>query len=140
MALLALGSHVFEIAPLNFQQLVRETTVKFPAIARFGQRPSRQHTGFGEDPITISGLLYPDELGGRAEFAAIRATQQRAQPVTLMGWSQEDAVAADIWGKVVILTVRDTQTYINSFGHGRKLSFEIELAPVDDMFGAGRLI
>jgi len=128
MPLLALGPHVFEIAPLNFQAIDRETTVKWPAIPRFGGRPGRQMTGYGEDPITISGALYPDELGGRDEFDAVRATQQTAQPVLMVGWSGS-GMRARIYGLVVILTVRDQQTSINRDGFGRRLSYEIEVAP-----------
>lgn len=129
MPLLALGSHVFEIAPLNFQAIDRETTVKWPAIARFGGRPGRQMTGFGEDPILISGLLFPEELGGREELEALRATQARAQPVIMAGWSGS-GTAARIYGRVVILAVRDQQTSINRDGFGRRISYEIEVAPV----------
>lgn len=134
MPLLGLGQHMFDIEPLNFQRLQRETTVKFPSISRFGQRPTRQMTGYGEDPIRISGLLYPDELGGRAEFEALRNTQARARPVTLMGWSAVISERAQVWGQVVIISITDTQTHINRAGHGRKLSFDIEVAPVDDFF------
>lgn len=130
MPLLALGPHVFEIAPLNFQKIERETTVNWPAIARFGQRPGRQMTGFGEDPISISGLLFPEELGGRAEFEALRATQAAARPVTMMGWATDAGQTARVYGLVVILSVRDTQTAINRDGLGRRIAYDIEVAPV----------
>ena len=85
----------------------------------------------------MSGLLYPDELGGRAEFEAVRATQKRARPVTMMGWSLEDSSKVEVWGQVLILSIRDTQTRLNDRGHGRKLSFEIEVAPVGDFVSLG---
>ncbi len=129
MPLLALGPHVFEIAPLNFQSIDRETTVKWPAIARFGGRPGRQMTGYGEDPIIISGVLYPDEFGGRDEFEAVRATQRAAMPVMMVGWAGSGTLAR-IYGLVVILTVRDQQTSINADGFGRRVSYEIEVAPI----------
>lgn len=127
--LLALGSHRFQIAPLNFQRIVRETAVKWPAVARFGGRPSRQMTGYGEDPLTISGLLYPEEFGGREELEALRATQQAARPVIMAGWALTGE-AARIFARVVILKIRDEQTSINRDGFGRRLSFEVEVAPV----------
>lgn len=129
MPLLALGPHVFEIMPLNFQAIDRETTVKWPAISRFGGRPGRQMTGYGEDPIVISGLLYPDEFGGRDEFEAIRTTQQAAAPVMMVGWSGS-GTRARIYGLVVIVSVRDQQTLINADGHGRRVSYDIEVAPI----------
>lgn len=127
--LLALGPHIFEIAPLNFQEIERQTETHWPAIPRFGNRPGRQFTGYGEDPIRISGLLYPDEFGGRQEFEAIRATQAAAQPVLMIGWSIAVATAAQVFGRVVILSVRDRQTSINRQGYGRRLNFDIEVAP-----------
>jgi phage protein U len=127
--LLALGPHIFEVAPLNYQEIIRETEAKWPAIARFGGRPGRQFTGFGEDVITISGLLFPDELGGRREFEAIRATQKAARPVLMMGWSPEITTAAQLLGRVVILHVGDTQSAIGRHGMGRRVSFDIEVAP-----------
>jgi len=132
MPLLALGPHTFEIAPLNFQKIERTTIAKWPAIARFGSAPGRQFTGYGEDAITISGLLYVGELGGRAEFEAVRATQQAAMPVTMMGWAAATGMAANIFGRVVILSVRDSQTLFDSAGQGRKLAYDIDVVPFLD--------
>jgi len=126
--LLALGRHVFQVAPLNFREIERFTEAKWPAIARFGSAPGRQFTGYGEDSIRISGRLYPEELGGRAEFDAIRETQRAAQPVLMVGWSVSSSAAA-VFGRVVILTVSDRQTSINRSGFGRRLDFDIEVAP-----------
>ncbi|MEN5279275.1 phage tail protein [Brucella sp. TWI432] len=127
--LLALGPHIFEIAPLNFQQLERSTEALWPSISRFGGRPGRQFTGYGDDSMTISGLLFPDEVGGKAEFEAIRVTQAAAQPVTMMGWAIGMSMAANLFGRVVILNVQDTQSAINRQGYGRKIEFSIEVAP-----------
>lgn len=128
MPLLALGPHMFEIAPLNFQQIERSTEALWPTISRFGGRPGRQFTGYGDDRLTISGLLFPDEMGGRAEYEAIRVTQAAAQPVLMLGWAT-GLSAASVFGRVVILSVKDTQSLINRQGFGRKIEFSIEVAP-----------
>jgi len=134
MPLLALGPHVFEIAPLNFQEIERQTEAKWASIARFGGRPGRQFVGYGDDPVTISGLIYPDEMGGRGAYEAVRATQAAARAVMMIGWATESA--ARVWGRVAILTVTDTQSIISRTGQGRKLEFAIEVAPVP---GGGRI-
>ncbi|WP_425086982.1 phage tail protein [Stappia sp.] len=125
--LLALGRHVFEILPLNFQSIERETEARWPAVERFGRAPGRQFTGIGENPVTITGLLYPEEFGGRDEFEAIRATQMAATPVMMVGWTAE--TAGRVFGRVVIQRVFDTQSIISRAGQGRKLEFSIEVAP-----------
>jgi hypothetical protein len=129
MPLLALGPHIFEIAPLNYQKLVTEVEVKWPAIARFGGRPGRQFTGYGEDPIVISGLLFPEELGGREELEAVRITARAALPVMMLGWAGVAGFAARVLGQVVILKASDTQTYIDIAGRGRRLEYSIDVAP-----------
>ncbi len=134
-SLLRLGPHSFEIAPLNFQELSRETEVKWPAIPRFGGKPTRQMTGEGENDLTISGLLYPDDFGGRAELEALRATQLARKPVIMAGWAAGTSVV--VWGKVAILKIHDKQTYINERGQGRKVSFKIDIAPLPKLGEAG---
>jgi phage protein U len=129
MPLLALGPHVFEIAPLNFREIERRTEARWPAIPRFGGRPGRQFAGYGEDPIEISGTLYPHELGGRDELEAVRATQAAARPVVMLGWDSAGGFRARVFGRVVILSVRDRQTAIDGYGLGRRLAYQIEVAP-----------
>lgn len=132
MPLLALGPHKFEIAPMSFQQLEDETVANWQAISRFGGRPGFQMTGFGEDPITISGLLYPEELGGREELDAIRETQKQGKPVLMIGWAGDERVAARVYGRVGIRRVQRTQTNINASGLGRKIAYSITVVPLPD--------
>ena len=131
--LLALGPHIFEIAPLNFQALERQTEALWPTVARFGQAPGRQFVGFGENRVTITGLLYPEEFGGRSEFEDIRATQAAARPVMMVGWGASGS-AGRVFGKVVILSISDAQSIIARSGQGRRLEYMIEVAPHE---GAG---
>ena len=76
--------------------------------------------------MTISGLLFPEAIGGRADYEAIRATQGLGIPVTLVGMGS--SASARPFGKVVILSVSDTQTLIGPDGQGRILSFYIDVA------------
>ncbi|GAA0599952.1 phage tail protein [Paenochrobactrum glaciei] len=135
MPLLGLGTHIFEIMPLNFQEIERTTETKWPAISRFGGRPGRQFTGFGEDSMTISGLLFPEEFGGRDKYEAIRLTQAASQPVLMLGWAVGATMAANLFGRVVILSVSDTQSKFNYTGQSRRIEFSIEVAPY---FGDGK--
>ena len=134
-SLLRLGPHRFEILGLNFQDLVRETEVKWPVIARFGGKPNRQMTGEGENPAKISGLLYPDDFGGREQLEALRATQLIKRPVTMAGWAAGTRVR--VWGKVVILKIDDKQGIINERGQGRKVKFDVSVAPLPSIGGFG---
>lgn len=126
--LLSLGPHVFQVTALNYQSMTRVTEAKWPAIARFGTYPGRQFTGFGEDSVTIEGLLFPHEFDDREHYEALRLTQAAKRPVTMMGWAA-GGVAAQIFGRVVILKIEDTQSRIDRAGQGRRVEYTLTLAP-----------
>lgn len=126
--LLILGPHIFEILPLNYQELDRTTTANWVSVSRFGGRAARQFTGFGEgDNLTISGVLFPEEFGGRAKYEAIRATQSLGIPIMMVGLGA--ITGARVFGLVCIETVSDTQTHIAPNGQGRVLKFSIDVSP-----------
>ena len=128
MALLRLGNHSFEIIGLNYQSLSRTTTAHWVPIARFGGKAAKQFTGKGaDDKATISGLLFPEEFGGREEYEAIRLTQGQGRPVMMVGFGANGA--GRIFGKVCIETVSDTQDYISPNGQGKKQQFSIQISP-----------
>lgn len=130
--LLSLGPHIFQITELNFQSVKRSTEAKWPAIARFGTYPGRQFTGFGEDTIDIEGLLFPEEFNDREQYEALRATQAGRRPVSLLGWSIGSGTAAQLFGRVVILKIEDTQSRINRLGQGARVEYSVSLAPFQD--------
>ncbi|MCO5082665.1 MAG: phage tail protein [Rhizobiaceae bacterium] len=136
MPLLALGPHRFEIEPLNFQAIEQEFEVKWPAISRFGGRPGRQMTGFGEDPIRISGLLHTHEFeGSREALDSLVRTHKAAKPLIMMGWADEESLKADVYGLVVILKVTHRGTKIGGSGKPRRMEYDIEIAPIPEAAG-----
>lgn len=136
--LMALGPHVFEVLPLNYQRLERMTEAMWASVPRLGARPSRQFVGLGDDPLTISGVIFPEEFGGRAEYEAIRLTQTAALPVPLIGYGA--GTLGLVWGLVVITMIADSQEEIGRDGSGQVLAYDIEVAPYDEAgggFGTG---
>lgn len=85
--------------------------------------------------MTISGLLFPHEFDDREAFEALRATQAAAEPATLMGWVIGTGTAAQLFGRVVILKIDDTQSRIGQDGLARRIAYTLTLAPFR---GAGK--
>ncbi|WP_276200549.1 phage tail protein [Chelatococcus sp. XZ-Ab1] len=134
--LLALGPHVFASLPLSLQRLRERTVANWPAVGRFGVGPARQFTGRGEDEFEIEGLYFHQEFGGHEEYLALKATQSAGQPVDLLGWAAGGA-AASVFGTVVILEVGAEHEWIGDNGIGRKVGFDVRIAPLggDPRFG-----
>lgn len=127
-AILALGPHIFEILPLSLQKISERTKMNWPATKRFGVGPARQLTGRDEDSFDIEGVYFDQEFGGHAEYLALKATQAAGEPVELLGWAAGGA-AASVFGTVVILEVGAEHTYLHDTGIGRKVEFDVKLAP-----------
>lgn len=126
MALLTLGAHAFDILPMNLQRIEREITLNWPAIARFGGPVARQATGQGEHETRLGGLLFPETFGGMGEYEALRETALRMRPLAMIGLG---AGVGTLFGQVVILKIHDLQDYIGPNGVGRRVGFDVTVAP-----------
>lgn len=128
MSFLALGPNVFSILPVTLQKITRETKSNWAAVPRFGGDVARQFTGHGEHSIKLEGLVFNSHFGGFSQYEALRATQLAARPVPMIGMSA--GLVGLVYGLVVILSVSDTQEYLDpETGVGKKLGFDCEVAP-----------
>ena len=59
--------------------------------------------------MTIEGLLFPEEFNDFEKYEALRVTQAAGRPISMMGWAVGGGMAADLFGRVIILTIEDTQ-------------------------------
>ena len=125
-ALLALGPHVFEIAPLNYQNLQKKAEFRWAALNRLSREPARQFTGPGSTSISISGLMFPDTLHGYEDYKAIERTGRKGRPLMMVGGT------GLVFGKVVILSVSETHQVIGARGAPAKMEFSIEVASYGD--------
>ena len=133
--LLGLGPHTFEVTSLNFQSIRRRTETELAEIARFGGRAGTQFTGHKRGSITISGLLFPEEFNDREEYEKLRQSQLAGKPLTFTGWAVGSGMSAEVFGRVSIKAIEDTQSYIGPDGKGRRVQYSIELAPSNEAGG-----
>jgi hypothetical protein len=128
-ALLQLGPHQFEVAPLSYSQLQSRVEFRWPAQGRLGREPALQFLGPGEKRITISGLLFPEVLGGWDAFRAFERSAASGQPMLMtLG-------TGHIFGRVVITAIGEVHEAIGCAGLPRKLSFDIEVARYGGDYG-----
>lgn len=136
MSFLAIGPNIFSVLPVNLQKITRDTKSNWAPVHRFANEVARQFVGHGEHSIKIEGLVFNSHFGGFEQYEGVRATQIAAQPVPLVGMSA--GFVGIVYGLVVILHVSDVQEYLDAdTGIGKKLGFDVELAPFggDGPFG-----
>ncbi|WP_019222503.1 phage tail protein [Bartonella rattaustraliani] len=127
--LLMLGPHLFYVDWLNFQSFEEEFSASWVSMQRFGRSPGLQFTGYGNDPKTIHGVLFPEEFGDRAALDAITTTIKRAKPVQMIRWMNNDSYSALMHGSVVITSITKDHDYISRSGQSGRIRYAISLFP-----------
>ncbi|WP_375703813.1 phage tail protein [Bartonella sp. AD13SXNS] len=130
--LLMLGPHLFYVDWLNFQSFEEEFSASWVCLERFGEAPGLQFTGYGNDPKTIHGVLFPEEFGDRAAIDAITRTIRVAKPVQMIRWMSDNGYSAILHGSVVITSVTKDHDYISRSGQSGRIRYAISLLPFFD--------
>lgn len=119
--LLMLGSFAFSLNTAVFQSQERTTDYRWASIERFGQNDAMQFTGFGDDVITLPGVIYPNFQGGAGQVEQLRQLAAQGQPQRLI------SATGTVMGYWVITRVRETQANYAADGSFLKQEFSVEL-------------
>ena len=130
--LLTLGSVSFGVDAGAYRELQRQTAYGWPAQERVGRRPSHQATGFGEEQLTISGVLMSAWRGGPRTVEDLRAQAARQEPLLL---TSGDGTA---FGRWVMTGVEETQSRPYADGTPRRVAFRASLVHYGDDTPSGR--
>lgn len=123
--MMQLGSFQFCLMTAVYQELIRKNEYKWPSQHRFGQRPSRQFVGVGDETMQLPGIIYPEYRGGFQQIEAMRNMAARGQPLLLV-----DGLGK-LWGRWVIESIDEKQSLFAAFGAPRKQEFTLSLARFD---------
>lgn len=123
--LMSLGSFIFSIDDLLFDQIRERRTWRHPAGDRVGLAPSYQYAGPGEHTLSLGGLLAPGQIGRRDALDDIvtMANTGEAQPL-LDGEGY-------VYGAFVITGLDTSKSHFLKFGLALKVDFTIDMVRVD---------
>lgn len=124
--MMILGMFVFTLKTAPYQQLERENTFRHNKAERVGTAPVYQYTGPDEEPVTLSGTLYPEVTGGDVSLAALRA-----MAYTGKAWPLIEGTGT-VYGMFVITSLKQTRAEFFSDGKARKIDFVLSLKKVSD--------
>ncbi|MEQ5220492.1 phage tail protein [Providencia alcalifaciens] len=133
MAMAALGLFIFELRTTPFQGMQREHQFRFGYHNRIGKRPSYQFLGPSNDPITLSGTLYPELTGGKFSLLALQAMAETGKAWSFIGGD------GAIYGMYVIESLSENKSDFFEDSAARKIEFTLTIKRVDEslseMFG-----
>ena len=131
--LMAFGQFIFSLDTLAFQELKRSNTWRHPSHSRVGARPARQFVGVGYETFSLSGWLAPEQIGDYASLAELRAMGDSGLAFALVAGNGE------VFGLFVIESLNETGTLHDRYGNPTRVSFDLQLARVDDEAGGAEV-
>ncbi|OSK09070.1 putative bacteriophage tail fiber protein U [Escherichia coli M056] len=123
--MMILGSFIFALSTTPYQQFSRENSWRHAKAERVGASPCWQFLGADEEPVTLSGTLYPEITGGDVSLLALRAMGYTGKP-----WPLIEGTGA-VLGMFVITGLKQTRTEFFSDGKARKIDFTLTLKKVN---------
>lgn len=119
--MMRLGSFDFSLSTAAYQQFSRSTAYRWQGQNRYGQLPAQQFTGYGDDTVTLEGVIIPEFSGGLHQLDKLRAEADKGEPLKLI-----DGLGY-VWGPWVIQSIEETQSVLLSNGLPRRLEFNLKL-------------
>lgn len=123
--MMALGTFVFSLPDLAYQQLQRQTSWRHAASDRVGARAAHQYVGPGEDTIELSGLVAPQITGTAASLDTLRQMADEGRPLALVSGT------GVVFGAFLISSLSETRTLFFADGEARRIEFRLSLTHAD---------
>jgi len=124
--MMALGTFVFSLPQLAYQQLQHATAWRHASSDRVGARAAHQYLGPGEETIELSGIVAPELTGDPASLDLLRDLADEGRPLSLV-----DGTGV-VHGAFVISSLNTTRTLFFQDGAARRIEFQVSLLRVDD--------
>ncbi|MDF0732334.1 phage tail protein [Pseudomonas entomophila] len=124
--MMALGSFIFGLPTLVYQELQRSTDWRHSSTSRIGTNPASQFLGRGDDTITLPGTLLPGLVGSPLSLDLLRRMADTGKAWPLIGGTGR------IYGVWVITSISETQQIFFEDGTPRRYEFTINLKRIDD--------
>lgn len=124
--MMALGTFVFSLPTLVYQQLQRSTSWNHASSKRVGARDAHQFVGPGDDTVELSGLIAPELTGDPASLDTLRKMADEGRPLPLVDGT------GYVFGSFVVTNINETRTVLFQDGAARRIEFQLSLTRTDD--------
>ena len=126
MPMMTLGTFVFSLPSLAYQQLQRQNDWRHAASERVGARAAHQYVGPGEETIELSGTVAPELTAGEVSINVLRDLAEDGRPLPLVDGR------GYVYGAYVIKGISEGKSVFFKDGAARKIEFSMSLLRVDE--------
>lgn len=127
MAVMSLGTFVFAIDTLLFDEVSRRRNWRHSKSQRIGARDANQFVGPGEDEVSLSGQAVAELQDGEASLDQLASMADQGGIWPLVDGS------GNVWGSYVIVALDERSRLFYPNGKARQIEFGLDLSRVDDV-------
>lgn len=120
-----IGALQITLSPFNINENSHEAGASFASHEVIGRMPALEFVGEAAETWSVRGTMFPNELGGLNELAALHSMRRSGSPQFFM---RGDGVPM---GWVVVEGVRERSSWLDRDGVGSVIEFEIHLKRAD---------
>ncbi|WP_319778456.1 phage tail protein [Maridesulfovibrio sp.] len=120
--MMKLGDYKFSMITAAYDNLERTTSYRWAKQERISREPARQYVGPGDDVLELSGVIYPQFLGGLEQLNRMRAEAGKGKPLMLVDGRGK------VWGKYCIEEVHEGQAAHFKGGAPKKQQFSMRIS------------
>lgn len=124
--LMALGTFIFSIHSVAYESLAKQTTWRHGSQSRVGARAARQYLGVGDTTISLPGWIAPGQIGSAKSLGSLEEMANTGKAFVLV-----DGLGV-MHGVYIVTSLNQTHSFIDRFGQGRKIEFELSLERIDE--------
>lgn len=122
--IMALGPHQFEAHGFSFVDRNKSQKTGWAEMAVAGTMNTYQWTGGDHISESITGVLFPVELGGEDSLNGVYTSAGKGQVLPLVNLGGGGQNIFDLW---FIESIDDKQEFIDRYGRARKDGYTIKL-------------
>ena len=126
--LMCWGGSVFEAGAMAFDKLARQTKARWKDHEIIGRRPAGQYLGPDKQPLTISGVTFPndDGAGPAAQVIALGNACEAGEVHCLVTGS------GSVSGPFRLEEIDPEETYHDANGSPQRVAYNLTFAAHDD--------
>lgn len=126
MPMMTLGTFVFSLPTLAYQQLQRSNEWRHATSERVGARAAHQYVGPGQETIDLSGTVAPELTAGEVSLNTLRDLAEDGRPLPLVDGR------GYVYGAYVVKSINEGKTLFFRDGAARQIEFQLSLLRVDE--------
>lgn len=127
-----LGRFVFGLNTGSVESLSRNWSFRWASQDRMGTMPAKQFTGISDQTLSLSGMIFPGEIGEAYFIEEMAKEAGKGHPMMLVTNIKDVGQVMNWW---CITGCQETTSHLDAMNQARVISFSLSLSYYGERYG-----